>query len=365
MLKKTGIFAALAFIGLTSILSSCETEVDLMAPYKSTPVIIGVLDHTVDTQFVRINRTFLGPGDVEQYAAISDSVEYDESEVDAWIIKYNGNNLVDSIQLLPIRIPSREAGIFYENDVLFYYTAEELFTESETSNLENMSYRLRATLRGTTYRATAPFPRVTQSNIDNPGPTPEPVEQQFITNGIFRSVVPFRYNANASTFRYDGALRINFDCDKADGSTVTDQYIDYPLGIFRNSAGDGGGRNFDFSAEQFYSYIGTRFNDIPDLEKVRIQNIEYRLTGSNQDLNSYIAVAQPVSQFVPVLTNYTNISGGAIGIFAAKVQVGRSARLNTASIEALNNSSLTSGPCYCVTWPNVIYNCTPSATDCP
>src|SRR5690606_17596542 len=124
-------------------LSGCETDVDIMAPYKSTPVIYAVLDHTVDTQFVRINRTYLGEGNVSDYAAIKDSVEYPVDMVEAKLFKYRGNNLLDSILLETIEVPSRSPGVFYRQNVLFYYTAEPLFTESEIAQIEEMRYEMR------------------------------------------------------------------------------------------------------------------------------------------------------------------------------------------------------------------------------
>ena len=54
---RTPYFKTLGFgILLLTILSSCETDVELEAPYKNTPIIFGVLDFTADTQFVRINK---------------------------------------------------------------------------------------------------------------------------------------------------------------------------------------------------------------------------------------------------------------------------------------------------------------------
>jgi hypothetical protein len=40
--------------------SSCSTDIDLNAPYQKTAVVFGLLDAQQDTQWVRINRTWLG-----------------------------------------------------------------------------------------------------------------------------------------------------------------------------------------------------------------------------------------------------------------------------------------------------------------
>src|SRR5690606_20948685 len=122
--RKSVFFTLFIAIGFSLLVSSCATEVDLMWPYKSTPVSVGILDYTVDTQFVRINRTFLGEGDANVYAGIRDSVEYNAAEVEAWLYKKRNGSVQDSIQLQYIVKPSREPGVFYNQDVGFYYTTE-------------------------------------------------------------------------------------------------------------------------------------------------------------------------------------------------------------------------------------------------
>ena len=77
------------FLVLAILFTSCETEVDLNAPYKNTTVIFGLLDpdyngdnviSVQDTQWIKINKTFLGEGDNNNYAAVRDSSEYTDDD---------------------------------------------------------------------------------------------------------------------------------------------------------------------------------------------------------------------------------------------------------------------------------------------
>ena len=54
----------------------CSTDVDLTAPYDSVPVVYGLLELDADTQWVKINRTWLGEGNQLSAAQIPDSSEY-------------------------------------------------------------------------------------------------------------------------------------------------------------------------------------------------------------------------------------------------------------------------------------------------
>ena len=68
-------------------MSSCTTEVDLTAPYDSFPVVYGLLEVQADTQWVKINRTWLGEGNQLVAAQIADSSEFEAGSVDAHIVE--------------------------------------------------------------------------------------------------------------------------------------------------------------------------------------------------------------------------------------------------------------------------------------
>ena len=53
----------------------CTTDVDLNAPYSPFTVVFGLLDPGQDTQYVKINKTWLGAGNNFDYALIRDSSE--------------------------------------------------------------------------------------------------------------------------------------------------------------------------------------------------------------------------------------------------------------------------------------------------
>jgi hypothetical protein len=372
-------FRILSAIGLAilfaSAFQSCETDVDLAAPYKSTSVVIGVLDFQVDTQFFRINRTFLGEGNVNVYAGIRDSVEFPDGEVEAWLIKKLGNDILDSVELLPIDLPSRDPGVFYNTDVRFFYTAEPLFTEEEIAALRSISatvpkpyYDFYVKAGGAEHRANATFPVVNASSIVVPLNSPVVSRRDFYSstgNGAFRTQ-NFRYVTNATVGRYEIALRTNYHLDFEDGSTLENQFIDFRLETRDNlNTVTNGERNLNWNPGNWYDFIGRHFRAMPGLKKVRIENLQYLLTGADDDLSRYIAVAAPVSQFVPVLSTYTNLDNGAIGIVGTVGKEARIIYLDEPSMEQLNNGPLTSGPCYCGSWTGSAWQCTVPANDCP
>ncbi len=357
----------LVLVALTT-LTACETEVDLVAPYKTTPVIVGVLDQTADTQFVRINRTYLSNNNAVQYAGVKDSVEYDPSEVQARLVKLNNETEIGSIELEHITLPSRDPGVFYDEDVSFWYTSETLFSESEWNNIGQSAnspyrYRIDVELRGESYTATTDFPRLIDGHIAYPSAGNDFIKIEMVqTNGNY-SQQTFSYKAYSPTYRFQGVFRFNFSYEKTDGTLVEDQYIDYQLGInqLNLSSQDGSSQIYPFNPEAWFQFIGPKIKAIPDLDRVRIQNVEVRISGGNRVINDYINVSQPISDFTPTLTTYSNIDGGAIGILGSKTLAKSLAILGNNTVELLNDgddTGGTDGPCYCTeSWPGSNFDC--------
>ena len=358
-------------IVLTLGITSCDTDVELEAPYKSTTIIIGILDYTADTQFVRINRTFLGPGYVNNYAQVKDSVEYSPAEVEAWLIKSRDGVKQDSIELKYIVKPSRDPGVFYNQDVGFYYTSEPLFTDQEITEIKrgtltnaqvSMTYAIRVEARGKTYTATTNFPDVSESSIIIPMLDPEPVLVKMyneVTSNYLN--IEFQYKTGSETSRYLGVYRLNFDAVLADGTILTNQYIDYKLGAQDNPERVNNKKLiFEFNAASWYEFIGEKIKAIPDLKKVRIHDLEVRLTGANKMLTSYYKAAHPISEFTPVINTVTNLDNGAIGILGSRTVIVRKTHLTNSSIKIMNQGEYTSGIglYYCVVdWKDPKYLC--------
>ena len=96
------------------IFHACTTEVELNAPYQSTTVVFGLLDPKLDTQYVKINKTFLGNGNNYDFALIRDSSEYKWEEFKRLAIeKYVNNTKVDEWDLEAVEVSKDPYGLFY------------------------------------------------------------------------------------------------------------------------------------------------------------------------------------------------------------------------------------------------------------
>ena len=136
MLKKI----AIPFLSISLIFSSCSTDFELNAPYETIPVVYGLLDQSKDTQFVKINRSFLGYGNNVDYAAINDCTHFEN--VVAVLEEYNEfGNLIDHDTLKEFMVGNLQPGIFYEDSQKVYY----LETDNDSLKEEN-TYHLKVSV---------------------------------------------------------------------------------------------------------------------------------------------------------------------------------------------------------------------------
>ena len=121
-MKKTCL-SILSLLSFVLLFNACSTDVDLYADYKDITVVYGLLDSDKDTNYVKINKAFLGPGNALEIALIADSCNY-PYKLDAKINEYrasvgsNDYQKTRTLQLDTITIHNKDQeGFFYSNDV--------------------------------------------------------------------------------------------------------------------------------------------------------------------------------------------------------------------------------------------------------
>ena len=83
MIRKT----LLALCSL-ALLGSCDNDLDITADWKDVPVVYGVLDVNEPVQYVKLNKAFLGQGDVMMMAQEFDSLHYNVDLVDVRLLEH-------------------------------------------------------------------------------------------------------------------------------------------------------------------------------------------------------------------------------------------------------------------------------------
>lgn len=103
------------------VLTACENDVELAGEYVETPVVYGLLNPASDTQFVKINKTFLKEGEnAIDLAKDPSNIYYDSLFA---TLTNQSTNEVDTLKKI---LKPKEAGVFTSDSNYIYYTANPI-----------------------------------------------------------------------------------------------------------------------------------------------------------------------------------------------------------------------------------------------
>lgn len=291
-------------------LTSCSTDFDIITPeYEDHTVVFGLLDLSETTHFVKINKTFLGPGNANIYASIRDSSEYDEvlGTVDA----YNGSALVASYPLMDTLITSKDSG-------LFYYPEQTVYYFNATLN-QNYTYRLNVQLFDGSKEVSAEtelvkdftFYATTQSvflpyTLANASSS---------VDGIYPDY-SVKFSTGQNGKRYDTWLHFRYDEYTASGverKTVTWK-IDTYLPITTSGGED---VTITFNGKTFYQMIANRLDPDPSVIKRVARSMDIEVVGAGDDLYTFMQINEPSSGLIQEKPAFTNVANG-IGLFSSR-----------------------------------------------
>jgi hypothetical protein len=351
MLKK-----ALAIVVIYSLFGGCSNKLNILAPYKESVSVYGLLDTTDAISYIRVERVFLGAGNAYTMAQNPDSVYFTSGELTVSLQRWNlytgAQVSVDvpasaNMQIvLTDTLMQLEAGTFNQN-ARIYKTNHRLYAYDT-----NCVYKLiiQNNKTGKQYTAQTPmvadFQLIDVSGVDNAigpaygsGTSSNPLN---IVPGN-QGVVTCQYNSPVNAGVCSLTMRLFYT--ENDGGINNPKYVDLGLGTYYPSSTVGGlNQTFDYLGTSLLSYIAAAI-PVPARPSITrtADSVEFLLIagGPNLALYNQVNAATPLSQNVP---NYTNISGG-IGVFSSRYQksIGRilSSSFNQACLDTLAGSSIT------------------------
>ena len=362
----------------------CSTEVDLTAPYDSLPVVYGLLEVDADTQWVKINRTWLGDGNQLVAAQIPDSSEYPEGSVMAKIVELIpsesgeivGNELATGVEwMLQDTVLENKStdGIFFGPSQRVYYASM-----SERALREDRWYRLEALLPdGSELKATTTMVQSSAGSIERPPPNLSSYQMGFASVNPDGSATypsfPFRWTSAPGASRYAASLKVNFqeryyaDDELTLLDSVRDRTISLSLGTRQlNNPNNTQTLEESFSGERFYSELATRLEVNPRIRRVlgyydgetQIERaLDFELQVANQDLAIYLDVNESTNSIVQERPLWTNVQGG-IGLWASRTTLGvYNLGYLKQTMQHLQEGDLTAALNFCSPSPLSDYSC--------
>ena len=356
MLKKI----AIPFFSISLIFSSCSTDFELNAPYETIPVVYGLLDQSKDTQFVKINRSFLGYGNNVDYAAINDCTHFEY--VVAVLEEYNEfGNLIDHDTLKEFMVGNLQPGIFYEDSQKVYY----LETDNDSLKEEN-TYHLKVSIpdKGLNFDAETDLIKGSWLNfkfqtilyLAGSGFKVADVDLATTEDGYLEQTL--RWTTAERGKRYELMLRLHYT-EVYNDLTEQEKFLEWNLGRQISVSSSGGEEMFkDVSGGSFFNFVETQLQNYENEDQVMkrvlgMDAIEIILTAGNEDLNTYMQVNEPVTGIVTERPIFTNVNNG-IGIFASKYSTRVSTFLSDGSMLEICAGQKTSGFKFCCDSANIL-----------
>jgi hypothetical protein len=294
---------------LSASIVSCKTDFEVNAPFNKVPIVYGIIEQTTDTQFIKINRTYLATN-VYDAARVNDSSLF--TNVTARVEQYTNGILGNVYPLQEIWVKNIDQGIFYTDSQKVYYFVEP--------NLNvNSQYKLIGTGDGKEFSA--------ETSLIQPFDYTTSFKNSIIFNGfslagdlgVYTTVISKWFSAIDGK-RYDLSLRFNYEEHK--GANISTKYIDWNLGSQKVINIDNINQlQATINGESFYQFLGNNsdLQNITGVTKRVIKSVDLTVTAVNENLNTYIDVNEPVTTIITERPEFTNIENG-YGIFASRVK---------------------------------------------
>ncbi len=313
-----------SFIVLTAFIlffASCnkEPQVDLTAEWKDITVVYGLLDlnDQGDTHYVRISKAFLGTGNLYDYAAIKDSIYYDDI-LDVTIQAYDRSTLKSTYTLQRVvnEIP-KDNGLFYSNDNILYKFIAPLNT--------NYTYKLKIKNRETGKEVYGETDLVRNTTVNRPSP----VQQISLFNN---TGLPYDFKTEITTGNKANRVQtlITFEFWEHTTTDSTLKSVSFSLGT-KDAGSDNGGSNLTFTlnGNTFLENLKSMLSDDPSIVKRTFKSdklniptkkkyeVFFTYYAADKFLSTYIDVNKPANGIIQEKPDYTNIENG-IGVFASR-----------------------------------------------
>lgn len=313
--------------------TSCKNELAVNAPYKEIPSIYAVLNPTESEQMIRINKVFLGEGDANKMAKVSDSVNYAANELEVKLERFldgkkvqasgSRQNGADSLEIIfTERIIDTQPGSFATSQRV-YVTRHKLFETGE--------YHLTVTNRhtGNVFLAKANSlkpvdlslfkPLSDLPNYPYPGNSPNEAYIDYSQPNL-KPPYEIRYMTNSA---YSYQLLIRFHINDSLQGQSTEVLVDYNGGAKTireaqrlNSVGVSF-MSHTFTGAGIFTTLGNemakRKNDIIGRRVNYLEYIIYNSTLEYSDYMDYIKPSLSINQNKPLYSNFED--GAALGLF--------------------------------------------------
>lgn len=337
-------FRGFLMILVAFLFNSCKDKLNILAPYKELVCVYAILNPQEQYQYIRINKVFAGEGSAYDMAQQRDSINFPAGQLQVSLKRKVNGTYVSVTPLGNITELFLKDTVIYtapgtfNSEQRLYYTDKKLYPGG-TYELYIKDVKSNVTFTASTTMIDSVKPGFIQPLAPPYYPvTPDPNNPSYYYLDLSNLDVEryVRFKSEPGAYMYELYVRMHYIDSMLNGSTIP-KYVDNKYtAIFSSTLNGNEDMKFTYTSGQllnsFYLSILNKDND-PNILFRRIVKFDYIIYAANYDYYVFLQSNMPstsVAQDKPV---YSNISNGAVGIFAARSRIHVSKHLSTSFID--------------------------------
>ena len=301
-------------------LTSCENDLEVIGEWKEIAVVYGLLDPAANTNYVRVEKAFLGEGNAFIMAQQHDSIYYDNT-LSVVLERRKNGQLLSTILMERDTTVIKEPGTFSADKHVLYKTSEKIFSDSQ--------YNLLVHNEKSGYSATSNTPVVDSVTFVTPSPGFGSI------NWTTSFPVSVTWSTGPDTKIYELVIRFYYGERKLNDLSADTSYIDWIFPVVK-SKNTNGNENLSITVtgDQFYEFVDTKLEP-PHPDTVRVAGkLEFIITSGAEELSTYLDIANSSPGIAQSTPFYTNINNGR-GLFSSRTTQTLIKNMNSLSIDQL------------------------------
>lgn len=317
-LKVKNLFFAITALSLIFLIS-CDNDFDVNDEWKDITVIYGLLDSEADTNWVRVQRAYLGTEAASVSFNNPDSLYYKDIEVT--IQAYQnvngtpGNALGNPIKLFKdANSRQEEEGTFTTEGFHLYRTTQDISYDDDA-----YIYKIVVKKTGTDYPDASSTTRMVGGASDGfKFVAPSPLNA---SARLFNGRLEWYASANAKIYEID--MYVNYKEINRNYTYRLDSTIKIDYGTLDGiSANVSSGTKLDYTQKlsDFYNALAANFPPIPDGHFRFIKDLEFVIWAGGEDLAKYIDLNKPTLGLNGNRPEFPDIENG-VGLFSSRTDI--------------------------------------------
>ena len=341
----------LIFVGIIVLpFVSCHNKLDILASYKESVAVYGLLNQDDTAQYIRIQRVFLGEGNALIMAQNQDSVYFKPNELKVTLQRFkNGAQVsVDVPASSAMEIVLTETtnqlqpGVFNINQLL-YKTNHKLFDDSQYKLVVHSNKSGKEFTSTTAIGLIGDFKSQltfggTQQSILVPNPTGSILQKNIVPSGVNGNVF-CKFGSPVNSGVCGLTLRFYYTEYYFSGPSVA-KYEDFPLGIQYTTQTQGAEEiDLSYLGDGMMQNIANAIHIDANIDHRIADSVHFILNAAGFDVSLYNQVnnTTTLSQDKP---SYGNIKD-AVGVFSSRREFALVKKINGTGLDRLSKDKLT------------------------